>query len=106
MKRFQMPPNIATGLTMTVMEISMRMLAYLYLDQDGDGYGEDQTLIYACTQPSGYVLLGGDCDDLTTAANPHDEVAVTSLTTIVMAHRRKCRRRIGLVPRSGWRWLW
>ena len=23
-----------------------------YLDQDGDGYGEDQTLLYACTPPS------------------------------------------------------
>ncbi|MEC8381221.1 MAG: MopE-related protein [Myxococcota bacterium] len=44
-----------------------------YLDQDGDGFGEDQTLLYACTPPSGYVLLGGDCDDLTTEANPDNE---------------------------------
>ena len=46
-----------------------------YLDQDGDGYGEDQTLLYACTPPSGYVVIGGDCDDLTIEANPgNDEV--------------------------------
>ena len=35
-----------------------------YFDGDGDGYGDDAAVIYACTAPSSYyVEQGGDCDD-------------------------------------------
>jgi hypothetical protein len=39
-----------------------------YQDQDGDGYGD--AAISSCTQPSGYVAAGGDCDDGNVAYNP------------------------------------
>ena len=41
-----------------------------YLDVDGDGYGRDDAVVQACEQPSGYVGLDGDCDDLDPAYNP------------------------------------
>jgi hypothetical protein len=34
-----------------------------YLDNDGDGFGDDATTLSDCAQPSGYVEQGGDCDD-------------------------------------------
>ncbi len=34
-----------------------------YEDLDGDGYGDDATEMETCAPPSGYVTLGGDCDD-------------------------------------------
>ncbi|MFH1467646.1 MAG: MopE-related protein [Pseudomonadota bacterium] len=34
-----------------------------YLDDDDDGYGSITDTLDACTQPSGYLALGGDCDD-------------------------------------------
>ncbi|MBU0614054.1 hypothetical protein KJ766_02075, partial [Patescibacteria group bacterium] len=41
-----------------------------YLDSDGDGYGEDSYAITACDEPSGYVDVGGDCDDANSGINP------------------------------------
>ncbi len=34
-----------------------------YLDDDDDGYGDDETVVQACAPPTGYVGEGGDCDD-------------------------------------------
>jgi hypothetical protein len=34
-----------------------------YEDADADGYGNDGKTTKACTQPSGYASIGGDCDD-------------------------------------------
>jgi hypothetical protein len=34
-----------------------------YPDRDGDGFGNDQSPIQACSQPPNTVDLGGDCDD-------------------------------------------
>ena len=34
-----------------------------YEDTDSDGYGDDGAVEAACSAPTGYVALGGDCDD-------------------------------------------
>lgn len=34
-----------------------------YVDADGDGYGNPNSWINSCVQPSGYVANGDDCDD-------------------------------------------
>ena len=44
-----------------------------YLDADGDGYGVDTTTTTACSQPSGYAALDGDCEDADGAVNPGAE---------------------------------
>jgi predicted outer membrane repeat protein len=50
-----------------------------YADEDGDGYGDDASETEACEPPSGYIPVGGDCDDtessiLPSAAEVCDEV--------------------------------
>ncbi len=42
-------------------------------DADGDGFGAENAVdeaVYACEQPDGYALDGGDCDDADAAVNP------------------------------------
>ncbi|WKZ64872.1 MAG: MopE-related protein [Flavobacteriales bacterium] len=39
------------------------VLTTWFVDNDGDGFGNDATTTEDCTQPSGYVATGGDCDD-------------------------------------------
>jgi hypothetical protein len=41
-----------------------------YLDEDGDDYGLDSTVLVQCFQPEGYAAVGGDCVDSDTAYNP------------------------------------
>ena len=41
-----------------------------YLDADGDGFGDDDTLDSACLPPQGSVSIGGDCDDASVDAYP------------------------------------
>ncbi|MES2639047.1 MAG: MopE-related protein [Myxococcota bacterium] len=41
-----------------------------YRDADGDHYGATTTTSIACTQPTGYVSLSGDCLDSSAAAYP------------------------------------
>jgi len=41
-----------------------------FLDADGDGYGVDASTLGACSLPSGYAEVGGDCDDTDTATSP------------------------------------
>jgi hypothetical protein len=41
-----------------------------YTDADGDGFGDDSTQMASCTVPVGASLVGGDCDDSTSQANP------------------------------------
>jgi len=42
-----------------------------YTDGDGDGYGDDTTGVLSCESPGdGYVIDGGDCDDLDPRINP------------------------------------
>lgn len=41
-----------------------------YLDADSDGYGDTDTTIQECGQPSGYAGLNDDCDDADATVNP------------------------------------
>lgn len=41
-----------------------------YRDADGDGHGTDDDVVTACSPPSGYVGIGGDCDDLDSGIYP------------------------------------
>lgn len=44
-----------------------------YVDSDGDGYGDDDTTQWACSELSGLSTLAGDCNDTTTAVGPDVE---------------------------------
>ncbi len=41
-----------------------------YTDADGDGYGDSDSSVLACEQPSGTSALDGDCDDGDSAYHP------------------------------------
>ena len=44
-----------------------------FLDQDGDGYGTADPAyppVLDCTRPSGYAVVGGDCDNLAAGVHP------------------------------------
>ena len=41
-----------------------------YEDADGDGYGDTDSEVTACSQPTGYASADGDCDDSDSAYNP------------------------------------
>jgi hypothetical protein len=44
-----------------------------YADDDGDGWGDDAQTWPACSQPSGWVAEGGDCDDGDPSVHPGAE---------------------------------
>jgi hypothetical protein len=44
-----------------------------YADADGDGYGDESTLWYSCSQPMGYVTDNTDCDDTNATIYPGAE---------------------------------
>jgi hypothetical protein len=39
------------------------LLTQYFADVDNDGYGSNTVFVNACTQPIGYVLVNGDCND-------------------------------------------
>ncbi|MFO0681267.1 MAG: putative metal-binding motif-containing protein [Sandaracinus sp.] len=41
-----------------------------YRDADGDGFGPPGATMLSCAAPTGYVILGSDCDDTTTSRSP------------------------------------
>ena len=41
-----------------------------YTDADGDGYGDEASVVITCEQPSAYVSTGGDCDDTDDTLSP------------------------------------
>jgi hypothetical protein len=41
-----------------------------YLDSDGDGFGNSAVTQQACSKPSGYVTVTGDCDDNNAVVHP------------------------------------
>ncbi len=49
---------------------SVTGLTTWYADLDGDNYGNPQNSVNACSQPTGFVLNNGDCNDGDPAINP------------------------------------
>ncbi len=43
-----------------------------YADDDGDGWGDATDRVEACSQPAGYLVNAGDCNDGTNAVSPDD----------------------------------
>jgi len=41
-----------------------------FADDDGDGFGDSASSLYACTQPSGHTADATDCDDADATVNP------------------------------------
>ncbi len=41
-----------------------------FFDQDGDQFGNDLNTLISCTQPPGYISVGGDCNDNNQFINP------------------------------------
>ncbi len=51
-----------------------------HVDADGDGHGDPDQTVQACTAPEGYVTSSDDCDDNDTAVNPSaEEVCADSI---------------------------
>lgn len=52
-----------------------------YVDNDGDGYGQDGTGTFFCTNsaPEGWASVGGDCDDQNPDINPGAEIIPCNL---------------------------
>ena len=44
-----------------------------FADVDGDGFGDDENTITACQPPSGYIIVGNDCDDNSAVSFPGAE---------------------------------
>jgi hypothetical protein len=44
-------------------QIDEGVLLTFYRDQDGDGFGDPNNFVKACTQPAGYVSNSSDCND-------------------------------------------
>ncbi|MGA1867818.1 MAG: MopE-related protein [bacterium] len=49
------------------------MTTLYYADADGDGFGDSTLSFEGCSIPSGYVTIGGDCNDSHPAINPYAE---------------------------------
>ncbi|HNA56702.1 MAG TPA: FG-GAP-like repeat-containing protein, partial [Chitinophagales bacterium] len=59
-------PSSDEGIAMLFLSCSTQFFA----DADGDGYGDDATLVNSCNAPLGYVSIGGDCDDDNASVHP------------------------------------
>ena len=51
-------------------EVDEGAIGVFYLDQDGDGFGQDGESINACPPPPGYAAQAGDCNDNNAQINP------------------------------------
>jgi len=54
-----------------IVKISASVQKLFYADEDGDGYGNKQKQITACSAPTGYVADFTDCNDSNNLVHPH-----------------------------------
>jgi hypothetical protein len=59
-----------TGLWSQYVEGQVQILVAFYKDADGDGYGDPNELVFAPSQPQGYVANDLDCDDSDRSTHP------------------------------------
>ena len=59
-----------TGLWSQYVEGQVQILVAFYKDADGDGYGDPNELVFAPSQPQGYVANDLDCDDSDSSVHP------------------------------------
>lgn len=51
--------------------ITVNSTSLYYADTDGDGFGDSNNSLVLCNSTTGYVLIGGDCDDTNAAIHPN-----------------------------------
>ena len=51
-------------------EIDEDMDMPFYVDGDGDGFGDDENIVYGCDAQLGLTTIGGDCDDADPSISP------------------------------------
>ncbi len=51
-------------------QIDEGLLVTYYLDEDGDGWGNNGIVVEACSRPTGYAEAPGDCDDNDNSVHP------------------------------------
>ncbi|MFT5680840.1 MAG: hypothetical protein ACI8RZ_001746 [Myxococcota bacterium] len=51
-------------------DVDVSTMSSGYLDNDGDGYGDDDAVASACSLSESYIAIGGDCDDSDAFINP------------------------------------
>ena len=54
-------------------DIDEDLVSTWYADSDEDGFGDPESAVDACDQPSGYVDNSDDCDDTTAQAYPYND---------------------------------
>lgn len=62
--------NNACAVQSNVINVSMPLTQTFYADADGDGYGNRNKAMQACTAPPGYVSNNTDCDDTRASVHP------------------------------------
>ncbi len=54
----------------TTATVNVTPATVWYRDVDGDGFGNDAVTVMACSKPTGYVAVGGDCNDAVATIYP------------------------------------
>jgi beta-glucanase (GH16 family) len=69
----------SSGAVSNAIIVSVTQPTIWYRDNDGDGFGDANSMISACAQPAGYVNNSTDCNDASGSVNPG---ALESCTTV------------------------
>lgn len=60
----------SASVSSNVLSIALQGGSTFYADNDGDGFGNLNASVVACTMPLGYTNMAGDCDDDNIDVNP------------------------------------
>ena len=69
----------------------MKMSKRHFTDRDGDGYGSDDSIEWACEEREGVTSVSGDCDDSNAVVNPAAEEVCDGLDTTAVVPLMKVR---------------